>query len=83
MYEDKNRVHSDDNQTVLIACNESDIVSISKSNMAALLSETLDVNNLQQRGILGQRKVAEGEARVRIDQKRQVKRNAKSCCYSN
>lgn len=24
-----------------------------------------------------------GEAKGRIDQKRQVKRNAKSCCYSN
>lgn len=53
------------------------------TNMAAVLYKTVEVSQPQWPGISGQRKVGEGEARVRIDQKRQVKRNAKSCCYSN
>lgn len=45
----------------------------------------MEVRQQQRQGIkVGEREsVREREARVKIDQKRQVKRNAKSCCYSN
>lgn len=59
---------------------EADIAGM--SDLEAVFRRVM-VSQLQWGSISGQRKVGEGDARVRIDQKRQVKRNAKSCCYSN
>lgn len=46
MYEDKDRVHSVDNQSVLFAISECDIRGI-RANVAVVLTKTLGVSHLQ------------------------------------